>query len=81
MTVSISTELRQATQRVAEECGVPFSSVVTSALESWIRGRLVDAWLADYQAEFGAFDETELRELAADAGVPYVPSMSPRPSA
>jgi hypothetical protein len=37
-----------------------------------MRGRLVDAWLAEHQATPGAFDEDELRALAAEAGVPYV---------
>jgi hypothetical protein len=37
-----------------------------------MRGRLVDAWLAEHQAVHGAFDEDELRALAANASVPSV---------
>lgn len=40
---------------------------------SWMRGRLVDTWLAEYQAEHGAFSEDELRALAEESGVPYLP--------
>ncbi|GAA1168539.1 type II toxin-antitoxin system CcdA family antitoxin [Pseudonocardia alaniniphila] len=77
VTVSLPAEVRLAAQRVAQEAGVPFSAVVTEALETWVRGRLIDAWLVEYQAEHGAFDEAELREIAAEAGVAYIP---PSPS-
>lgn len=73
VTVSLPLEVRQTAQRIAEERGVSFSSVVTAALTSWLRGRLVDAWLLEHQASRGAFDEGELRALAANAGVPYLP--------
>lgn len=72
VTVSLPDDLRQAAARIAEERGVPFSAVVAEALTGWMRGRLVDAWLAEHQAEYGSFDETELRELAAETGVPYL---------
>lgn len=72
VTISLPEEVRQAAQRVAEERGTSFSAVVNDALASWLRGRLIDAWLTEYQAEHGAFDEDELRALAVDAGVPYV---------
>lgn len=77
VTVSLPAEVRLAAQRVAQEAGVPFSAVVTEALAAWVRGRLVDAWLSEYQAEHGAFDEAELREIAEDAGMAYIP---PAPS-
>jgi predicted kinase len=73
VTVSLPTEVRRAAQRVAEDAGVPFSSVVASALEAWLRGRLVDVWSAEHEAEFGRFDETELQRIAAEAGVAYLP--------
>lgn len=76
VTISLPAPLRSAVQRIAEESGTPFSAVVSSALEAWVRGRLVDVWLADYQAEHGAFDEAELQRVAADAGVRYVPPPS-----
>jgi hypothetical protein len=72
VTVSLPDDVRRAAQRIAEERGTSFSAVVTDALIGWMRGRLVDAWLAEHQAVHGAFDEDELRVLAADAGVPYV---------
>jgi hypothetical protein len=78
VTVSLPAEVRQAAQRVAREAGVPFSTVVAAALTSWLRGRLVDAWLAEHEAEFGAFDEVELAQIAAEAGVPYVPAANAR---
>ena len=81
VTVSLPNELRQAAARIADERGVPFSSVITEALSGWIRGRLVDAWLAEHQAEHGAFDEDELRSLATEAGVPYLaPGRSGEPT-
>jgi predicted transcriptional regulator len=73
VTVSLPAEVRQAAQRVAQETGVPFSAVVTEALASWVRGRLIDAWLVEYQAGHGVFDEAELRAIAAEAEVAYIP--------
>ena len=78
VTVSLPPEVRQAAQRVAEDAGVPFSAVVADALETWLRGRLVDVWLAEHEAEFGAFDEGELERIATEAGVPYLPPASSR---
>ena len=72
VTVSLPDDVLQGAQRIAEERGTSFSAVVCEALTAWMRGRLVDTWLAEYQATHGAFDEDELRALAADAGVPYV---------
>lgn len=72
VTVSLPDEVRSAAQRIAEERGTSFSAVVTEALTGWMRGRLVDAWLAEHQAVHGRFDEDELRALAAEAGVPYL---------
>ena len=77
VTVSLPAELRQAVQHVADEAGVPFSSLVSGALTAWVRGRLVDEWLAEYQAESGAFDEDELRALAERAGIAYLPPGRP----
>lgn len=74
VTITLPTELRQSVQAVADRAGVPFSAVVSSALAAWVRGQLVDAWLAEHQAAYGAFDEGELRTLAREAGVAYVPA-------
>ena len=73
VTVSRPAEVRQAAQRVAEATGVAFSTVVNEALAAWLRTRLADVWLAEHQASHGAFDEEELRTLATEAGVPYLP--------
>ena len=81
VTVSLPTEVRRAAQRVAEATGVPFSAVVQEALATWLRTRLVDAWLAEHQAAHGAFSEDELRALAAEAGVPYLPPTAGRSAA
>ena len=81
VTVSLPTEVRRAAQRVAEATGVPFSAVVQDALATWLRTRLVDAWLAEHQAAHGAFSEDELRALAAEAGVPYLPPTASRRAA
>ena len=78
VTVSLPAEVRQAAQRVAQEAGVPFSAVVADALAAWLRGRLVDAWLAEHEAEFGAFEEAELEQIAAESGVPYLPPANVR---
>ena len=77
VTVSLPDDVRDTAQRAADEMNSSFSSVVTQALTAWSRGRLVDEWLADYQAEFGAFSETELRESAERAGIPYQPPGRP----
>ncbi len=74
VTVSLSEDVQQTAQRIADELGMSFSAVVADALTGWLRGRLVDAWLREHQAEHGAFDEDELRTLAEEAGVPYLAS-------
>jgi hypothetical protein len=81
VTVSLPAEVRQAAQRVAQDAGVPFSTVVAEALAAWVRGRLVDVWLAEHQAQFGAFDEAELQRVAVEAGVAYLPPARPRTGA
>lgn len=81
VTVSLPGEVRQSAQRVADELGLSFSAVVSDALVGWLRSRLVDAWLAEYQATHGAFDEQELRSLAAQAGVPYLAPQRAEPAA
>lgn len=72
VTVSLPEGIRRSAQRVADETGTSFSAVVAEALTGWMRGRLVDSWLAEHQAVHGKFAEDELQALAADAGVPYV---------
>lgn len=72
VTVSLPDNVRRAAQHIAEERGTSFSAVVAEALIGWMRGRLVDAWLAEHRATHGEFDENELRKLATEAGVPYV---------
>ena len=78
VTVSLPAEVRRAAQRVAEATGVPFSAVVNDALANWLRSRLADAWLTEHQAAHGVFDEEELRSLAAETGVPYLPPTTGR---
>ncbi len=73
VTVSLPSDIRQAAQRVAESSGVPFSAVVNDALASWLRSKLVDAWLLDFEKEHGAFTEDELQALATETGIPYLP--------
>lgn len=46
-------------------------------LDALLRAPLVDAWLAEHQADFGRLDEDELAALAAEAGVPYIPPARP----
>lgn len=72
VTVSMPGDVRRSAQRVADDLGMSFSAVVADALAGWLRGRVVDAWLGEHQAEHGAFTEDELRALAVEAGVPYL---------
>ena len=72
VTVSLPPRVRQQAQRLAEAEDLSFSSVVTSALEDWTRGRLLDEWIRDYETEFGAFTEDELKDIAARTGMPYL---------
>ena len=81
VTVSLPGEIRRSAQRIADELGLSFSYVVSDALAGWLRSRLVDAWLAEHQANHGAFDEDELRALAAEAGVPYLAPRGAEPAA
>ncbi|MFC7625778.1 hypothetical protein [Microlunatus sp. GCM10028923] len=78
VTITLPEELRQLIADEADQLGLPFSAVVTTALAAWARGQLIDAWLSEYQAEHGTFTEDELKALAQDAGVPYLP---PAPAA
>jgi hypothetical protein len=71
-TVSLPADVMQAAQQAATDADVPFSSVVNEALRAWLRGQLVDAWLADYDREHGPTDEDDLKELAAEVGLTYV---------
>lgn len=80
--VSLPEDVRRASQSIADECGLSLSAVVAEALTGWLRARLVDAWLAGHQAEHGAFDESELRALAGEVGVPYLaPGRTEEPTA
>lgn len=79
--MSLPGEVLESGQRIAAERGLSFSAVVTDALADWLRSRLVDAWLAEHQAAHGAFDEAELRALAAEAGVPYIEPRRAEPAA
>lgn len=81
VTITLPQELHASAQHAAEIAGLPFSTVVAEALAAWTRGRLVDEWLAEHQAAYGAFDEGELRALAEETGVPYVPPSEARPAA
>lgn len=81
VTVSLPGEIRQSAQRIADGLGVSFSSVVSDALAGWLRSRLIDAWLAEHQEAYGAFDDDELRALATEAGVPYLPARAADPAA
>lgn len=74
VTVTLPAELHEAAQHAARSAGVPFSAVVSDALAHWVRGQLVDAWLVAHQETHGPFREDELRDLAGDAGVPYLPA-------
>ncbi len=73
VTVSLPADVRQAAEKVAENTGVPFSNVVSEALSAWLRGRLLDEWLDDFQKRNGVFDEGELQALADEVGLPYLP--------
>ncbi|HWH34440.1 MAG TPA: type II toxin-antitoxin system CcdA family antitoxin [Acidimicrobiales bacterium] len=72
VTVTLPSDLHQAAQQAAASARLPFSAVVSDALAAWVRGQLVDEWLAEHQSAHGTFDEDELRALAEEAGVPYV---------
>jgi hypothetical protein len=72
VTISLSSDVRAAAQQAADAAGLPFSSAVSEALIVWTRGRLVDQWLDEHEAEHGAFTEEELQSIATETGVPYV---------
>jgi predicted transcriptional regulator len=78
VTVSLPAQVRQQAQRLAEAEDRTFSSVVTSALEDWMRGKLLDKWLEDFEEEFGPITEDELKEFARKSGMRYLPPRSHR---
>ncbi|MGF1662423.1 MAG: hypothetical protein ACFCVG_08110 [Kineosporiaceae bacterium] len=78
VTVSLPSQVRQQAQRLAETEEMTFSAVVTSALEDWMRGRLLDKWLEDFEAEFGPITEDELKAFAERSGMRYLPPRDAR---
>jgi hypothetical protein len=78
VTVSLPSQVRQQAQRLAETEEMTFSAVVTSALEDWMRGRLLDKWLEEFEEEFGLITEDELKEFARKSGMRYLPPRSAR---
>lgn len=66
-------ELRRFIAHEADQVGLSFSAVVTSALAAWARGRLIDTWLSEHQTAHGTVSENELKALANDARVPHLP--------
>jgi len=77
VTVSMPARVRESAARFAEEDGLSFSAFITSAVEDWIRGRLLDQWLEEQAAERGGWDEEEMKRLAAEIGIPYLPPGRP----
>ncbi len=73
VTVSLPAQVRQQAQRLAELEERTFSSVVTSALEDWMRGKLLDEWLREQEEEFGPISENELKAFAERSGMRYLP--------
>ena len=72
VTVSLSSELRTAAQSLADEAGLPFSAVVSEALVTFVRGRMIDAWVAEHEERHGVITEAELVALAEETGIPYL---------
>jgi hypothetical protein len=77
VTITMPAPLREAASQMAEGDGVSFSAFVSSAVEDWIRTRLLDDWLDEYAAEQGGWDETRLAAVAAEAGLAYLPPGRP----
>ena len=77
VTISMPGRVRDAVARFAEEDGLSFSAFMTSAVEDWIRGRLLDEWLEAEAAKFGGWDEEEMKRLAVAAGITYLPPGRP----
>jgi predicted transcriptional regulator len=73
VTVSLPAPVRRQAQRLAEAQDTTFSAVVTSALEDWMRGKLLDQWLEEFEAEFGPITEEELQAFARRSGMRYLP--------
>jgi len=73
VTVSLPAGLRQAGPAETDETGTSFSAVVTDALRNHLRGRAIDTWVREFEAEHGELSEAELAAIAADAGVSDVP--------
>ena len=79
VTVSMPANVRESAARIAEDEGQSFSALVTSAVEDWIRGRLMDELLQELADERGGWDEASLQTLAAETGIPYTPPDQRRP--
>jgi predicted DNA-binding protein len=77
VTISIPSQLRASAAHLAEREGKSFSAFISSAVEDHIRGLLLDEWLAEQAAERGGWDEEELKKLAEETGIPYLPPGRP----
>lgn len=73
VTVSLPEDVQRAASASSPtSVACSLSAVVAEALTGWLRARPADAWLAEHQAEHGAFDDNELRALVGEVGVPYL---------
>jgi hypothetical protein len=77
VTVRVPEEIKEFAQRVADESGRPLSAVLSEALGQWVRWRLWDEYLVDWQSKYGTFDEEQLKNVAREHGMPYVPPICP----
>ncbi|CAN5398445.1 hypothetical protein BH24ACT9_BH24ACT9_11960 [soil metagenome] len=57
ITVALPRDVWQSAERIADRLDASLSAVVATALVEWVRPRLVDSWLVEYELAHGAFGE------------------------
>lgn len=65
MDAQIAARVRDAARRA----GQPLSAWLAEAAQAKLRSEGLDAFLREYEAEFGAFTEEELNEARRDLGL------------
>jgi post-segregation antitoxin (ccd killing protein) len=68
MSISMDAELAEKIRQAADDDGLSVSAWIATQVDREIRGRGIDRWLDEYEAEHGAFTEEELRQARMRMG-------------
>jgi hypothetical protein len=69
MSISFAPELGEAVREAAKRSGMPLSAWLADAAATKLRAEALDSFLADWQAEHGAFTEEEIAQAERELGL------------